>query len=66
MREELRNQLHGVQRALVQADEAGNGYEAQKQRARLQDLLDMASRHGIDATEWVEPTLLTSLRQAED
>ena len=51
--DELRAQIETAQRGLVLAEQAGLPYEAHLQRARVQDLLEMAARHGIDATGWV-------------
>ena len=50
---ELRAQIETAQRGLVLAKQAGLSYEAHLHRARVQDLLEMAARHGIDATGWV-------------
>lgn len=57
---ELHAQIETVQHHLALAERAGLPYEAQPHRARLQDLMDLASRHGIDVTEWVDRSLLSS------
>jgi hypothetical protein len=43
-----------VQRNLVLADEAGLPYEVYLHTARLQDLMDIAARLGIDVATWVD------------
>ena len=50
---ELRAQIEMAQRGLVLAEQAGLSYEAYLHRARVQDLLEMAARHGIDVSGWV-------------
>lgn len=57
---ELRAQIETVQHHLDLAERAGLPYEAQLHRARLQDLMELATRHGIDVTEWVDRSLLSS------
>jgi hypothetical protein len=51
---ELRTQIEKVQRNLVLAGEAGLLYEAYLHRARLEDLIERATRHGIDVNTWVD------------
>jgi SepF-like predicted cell division protein (DUF552 family) len=63
--EELRTQIEAVQRNLVIADRSGLAREAYLRRARLQDLIDIAARHGIDVTAWVDQSLLAPLAPAE-
>ena len=48
--DELRAQIETAQRGLVLAEQADLPYEAHLHRARVHDLLEMAARHGIDAT----------------
>jgi len=60
MHEELKVQITETQERLVAAIEADDPYEVARHRARLQDLIDMASRHGVDAHAWVNQTLLDS------
>ena len=48
MIEELRAQIDAVREKLALADRAGLSYEANLNRARLADLMDIAARHGID------------------
>jgi hypothetical protein len=59
--EELRTQIKAVQHQLLIADRAGQAREAYLYRARLQDLMDIAARHGIDVTAWVDQSLLSPL-----
>jgi hypothetical protein len=49
---------HGDQERLVAAVEADQPYEAARHRARLEDLIEMATRHDIDVSAWVDRTLL--------
>ncbi len=57
---ELRAQMEMTQHNLVLAERAGLPYEAYLHRARLEDLMEMAARHGIDVTAWVDRSLLPS------
>jgi hypothetical protein len=63
--EELRTQIEAVQHNLVIADRSGLAREAYLHRARLQDLIDIAARHGIDVTASVDQSLLPTLVLAE-
>jgi hypothetical protein len=56
--EELHVQITATQERLVAAIQADNPYEIARHRARLQDLVDMAARHGVDVHAWVDQTLL--------
>ncbi len=56
MIEELRTQITAVQREMVLEGPDGQSYGAHLHR--LEDLIDMAARHGIDVTEWVDRSLL--------
>jgi hypothetical protein len=56
--EKLRTQIKTVQRNLVLAGEAGLPYEVYLHRARLEDLMDMAARRGIDVATWVDGSQL--------
>lgn len=58
MREELRMQIDGVQGELRAALQSQRWDEVRLRRARLLDLVDMASRHGIDVSSWVDQPLL--------
>lgn len=58
MIEELHTQIEAVQRELLRADRAGRLREASLYRARLEDLIDMAARHGVDVSAWVDRSLL--------
>jgi hypothetical protein len=61
MNKELHAQISTAQHNLALASRAGLPYEAYLHRARLEDLIDMATRHGIDVTEWVDRSLLPPL-----
>ena len=50
MIEELRAQIDAVREKLALAEQAGLSYEANLNRARLADLMDIAARHAIDLT----------------
>ena len=58
MIEELHAQIEAVQRNLVRARAADLPYEAARHRARLDDLIEMAARYGVDVTTWVDPAVL--------
>ena len=58
MIEELRAQIASVQRNLALARNAGLPYEMALHRARLDDLIAVASRNGVDTTAWVDRSLL--------
>ena len=60
MRQELKAQITETQELLAAAIEADEPYQVARHRARLQDLIDMASRHGVDVHAWVNQTLLHS------
>jgi hypothetical protein len=63
---ELRTQIDTVQRNLVLACEAGLPYEAHLHRARLQDLIEIAARHGIDTRTWVDRGSVTPPARSEE
>jgi hypothetical protein len=54
---ELQAQIEAVQRELVAAQRAGRSREVYLRQARLEDLIDIGSRHGIDVAAWVDPSL---------
>ncbi|MCE0763041.1 hypothetical protein LWC35_08950 [Pseudonocardia kujensis] len=58
MIEELRIQITAAQERLVAAVEADEPYEEARHRARLEDLIEIADRHGIDVSAWVDQTWL--------
>lgn len=62
---ELRGQIETVQGLLLLAERAGMPYAAHLHRARLEDLVDMATRHGIDVSGWVDRSLLAPPATAE-
>jgi hypothetical protein len=55
---ELHAQIEKARHNLVLAGRAGLPYEAHLHRARLEDLLDRASRYGIDISDRVDRSLL--------
>jgi hypothetical protein len=56
----LRAQVAEVWQKLAVAQRAGLEYEAHLHAARIQDLLDLGARHGVDTGAWVDPALLES------
>ena len=58
--EELQIQITSAQEHLAAALEAGETYDAARHRARLRDLIDLATRHGVDVHTLIDPTLLDS------
>jgi hypothetical protein len=56
--EELHVQITATQERLVAAIKADDANGVARHRARLQDLIDMAARHGIDVRAWVDQALL--------
>ena len=54
----LRVQVDQATQAMATAKEARHDYEVQRHVARIRDLLDMAARHGIDTSDWVDPATL--------
>jgi len=58
--EELQQQITSTQEQLVAALEADETHDVARHRARLQDLIDLAARHGVDVHTWVDHTLLRS------
>ncbi len=60
----LRGQVTEVQQKLAAARKAGLEYESHLHGARIQDLLDLGARHGIDTGTWVDPTLLDAVSLA--
>lgn len=59
---ELRRGITEAQEASAVAVQAGHPYEAYLHRARLADLLEVATRHAVDIEGVLEP----SMRQALD
>jgi hypothetical protein len=57
---ELRSKIAEAGGAMNQAREAGHDYEIHLHGARIRDLLDLAGRHGIDTTAWIDPAMLES------
>ena len=56
--EELHVQITATQERLAAAIKADDANEVARHRARLQDLIDMAARHGVDVHAWVDQSLL--------
>jgi len=54
----LRENIETVQRRLRAAEQAGLEREVHLHSARLLDLVDRATRHGIDISGWVQPIAL--------
>ena len=54
---ELRNKVAEAEQTLQEARQAGHDYEIHLHTARIRDLLDLATRHGIDTTGWIAPEL---------
>ncbi len=55
-------QIEAVQCDLTRAGEADQPDQVTRYRARLEDLIDMATRHGIDVSQRVNPALLPALK----
>ena len=55
---ELHTQIATCQHNLALAQQAGLTYEAHLHRARLEDLRDLAARHGIDVSPWIDHSML--------
>lgn len=56
----LRGRVQGTHEKLTVARAAEHDYEIHLHIARIQDLLDMAGRHGVDTTSWIDPAELTA------
>lgn len=54
----LRSRADDACQAMIAAQQAGHDYEVHLHSARLRDLLDLAARHDIDTTGWVDPAAL--------
>lgn len=54
----LRGRLDDARQALGAAREAGHDYEVQLHCGRIEDLLELAARNGIDTGGWVDPIVL--------
>ena len=61
MNQELRTQVDAAQGNMAVV-EPGSSYESSLHR--LEDLIDIAARHGVDATPWVDPAILRALAEA--
>jgi hypothetical protein len=57
----LHSQVDQSRRYLEVASRAGHEYEAHLHGARIRDLLEMAGRHGVDTSDWVDPELLDAV-----
>ena len=58
MIEELRTQIMAAQERIVAAVEADEPNQAARHRARLEDLIEIADRHDIDVSAWVDQNRL--------
>ena len=56
----LRSQVDEALQTLAAARQAGHDYEVDLHGARIQDLLDLAAKHGIDTGDWLDPAVLES------
>ena len=56
----LHSQIEQSRRALTAARQVGHDYEVHPHAARIRDLLELATKHGIDTSDWVDPALLES------
>lgn len=56
----LRGRIQGTHVKLAAARAAEHDYESYQHLARIKDLLDMAERHGIDTTAWIDPAELAT------
>jgi hypothetical protein len=56
----LRGRIQGTHEKLAAAREADHDYEIYLHIARIKDLLDLAERHGVDTTAWIDPAELTT------
>ncbi len=54
----LRDQVVETDQLLAKARQAGHDYEVHLHGARISDLLDVAARHGIDTSGWVDRAVL--------
>jgi hypothetical protein len=59
MIEELNIQLAKARQRLIAAQAAGREHEAQLHQARIDDLIEIAMRHGIDIKPWPDQPLIT-------
>jgi hypothetical protein len=60
----LREQVEATQHELGQAARLDETFEIHLHGARLMDLLDRASAHAIDTTDWVDNSLLALARKS--
>lgn len=56
----LRSQVEEGLKTLAVAREAGHDYEVHLHGSRIRDLLDLAARHEIDTSDWVDSAVLES------
>lgn len=66
MRQELHIQLTQAQQRLRVAEAEDLEHEVRKHQARIDDLIEIAMRHGIDLKPWPEHPLLTHISSEED
>jgi hypothetical protein len=58
---ELRMQIETSHRGLAIARREDLPYEAYLHRARLEDLFELAERHGVDVEQWIDRSSLPPL-----
>ena len=58
-RTQLRGQVEQAQASVRTAWHTGNDEDAVRYAARLAELLELAARHGVDTSGWVDPAVRT-------
>ncbi|HEY1972247.1 MAG TPA: hypothetical protein VGH89_30125 [Pseudonocardia sp.] len=58
----LRAQVEHAHRELGAAWRGGNEERAASAAVRLAELLDLADRHGVDTTRWIDPAARSFLK----
>ncbi|MCE7007006.1 hypothetical protein LWC34_29870 [Kibdelosporangium philippinense] len=58
----LRSQVDQAKQAMAVARRVGHDYEVHLHGTRIRDLLDVAARHGIDTSDWVDRAALDDAR----
>ena len=54
-----RDRIEKTQQSLALARRAGHPYEAYLHRRRLENLIETATRHGVDVDTWLDRTILS-------
>lgn len=65
MIEELRTQPDTAHRRLISAQEAGLEHEVHQHRSRIDDLIEIAIRHGIAVKPWPDLPHITHVPSSE-